>query len=479
MEYYVKGDGNNLNDGMSLSTAFQTITKGVQTIQSGDTLFIMPGLYSELVSLVTSGTELNRIKIVCCNNGIDLSTGNVIDNSYKGEVILSYCDNLGNTILNTTKFDFNSKSYIDLYGLKCISIDDCILITGTNNNIWYSHVSSLGVSGSGGISGGASYKTDNNSIYWCTSRGAYRGIENIKNVWHSISNNTIGFLAIENLYFCKSFSTTGFQNFTNAVNCEGYNCNITFNNVVGNNCTLYNCLSANGGNSFVNNVATPASMNVINGYSINCQGVAINSAGSASVMNLSSIYASGYIIFPTGPLYSGNVNILTYLFSNNNFNSSDIEALFPRNLTQDISQLDYNIYRDLLNQPLKLTDGIVKVGATQRSVKEYVSKDELKILRRGIHSVKPRLEVGNYTVSCLMKYDLGGGTLRPQILIRDYQNNKLVNESEVTADSSTDYIEVTANFDMKNNGIIDIQFFNQETNVNAFCLLKNIKLQKN
>lgn len=478
MNYYVKPDGNNLNNGMSLATAFATITKGIQTVQAGDTLYIMPGLYAELVALVTSGNALNRIKIVCCDNGIDVSTGNVIDNTFKGEVILSYCDNLGNTILNTTRFDFNNKSYTDLYGLKCISLDDCILLTGTNNNVWYSHVNSLGSSGSTGIQGGANYKTDNNSIYWCTSRGAYRGFENIKNAWHSISNNTLGFLTTENLYFCKTYSVTGFQNFTKAINCEGYNCNITFNNSAGNNCTLYNCLSANGGTSFVNNVASPASMTVINGYSVNCQGVALNSAGSASVMNLSSIYASGYLSLPSGVLYSGSVNVLTYSFSNNNFNSSDIEALFPRNLTQDTTQLDYNLYRDLLNQPLKLTDGIVKVGATQRSIKEYVNKDEIKILRKGIHSVKPRLEVGNYTVSCVVKYDLAGGTLRPQILIRDFQNNKLVNESEATAGISSDYIEVTATFDVKNDGIIDIQFFNQETNVNAYCLLKNIKLQK-
>jgi len=127
-----------------------------------------------------------------------------------------------------------------------------------------------------------------------------------------------------------------------------------------------------------------------------------------------------------------------------------------------------------------LTDGIVKVGATQRSIKEYNDiTDELKILRRGIYSTKPRLKTGNYTISCLMKYDLGGGILRPQILIRDYQNNKLVNESEVTANSSTDYIEVEATFDVKNDGIIDIQFLNQETGANSFCLLKNIKLQKN
>ena len=196
-------------------------------------------------------------------------------------------------------------------------------------------------------------------------------------------------------------------------------------------------------------------------------------------INLSEIYASGYMTLPTGAAYTGTLNLLPVYWNMNMFDNNDIEALSIRNTVENTSQLDYDLYRDLLNQPLKLTDGIVKVGATQRSVKEYVSKDELKILRRGIHSVKPRLEIGNYTVSCLMKYDIGGGSLQPQILIRDFQNNKLVNESEVTAGISSDYIEVTATFDMKNDGIIDIQFFNQETGVNSYCLLKNIKLQKN
>lgn len=481
MDYYVKIGGNNLSDGLSIANAFATITKGIQTVQAGDTLYIMPGLYSELVTLVTSGTALNRIKIICCNNGIDLVSGNLIDASYKGEVILSFCDNLGNVVLNTVKFDFNSKSYVDLFGIKINSLGDSINLTGTNNNIYYSHTNTHGTTGANGIFGNLStYKTDNNNVFYCTSRGTYRGFQNIKNIWYSISNNSIGFANIENIYYSKTYAVTGFNNITKAVNCEAYNCNIGFNNLAGNNCTVYNCLVANSNIAYSNNLAAAGRFDIFNCYSINNNTVAINTVASWMQINLSQLYQSGSLSLPSGATFTGTINTLSIYWAANCYRNDDIEGLIIRNTVQDTTQLVYDNYRDLNNQPLKLIDNIVKAGATQRSIKEYNQlTGEFKILRKGIYSTKPRLAAGNYTASCLVKYDLGGGTLRPQILVRDYQNNKLVNESEATIDVSIDYIEVSITFDVKNDGIIDLQVFNREAGINAYCLIKDFKLQKN
>lgn len=48
-EYFVGKQGNNTHDGLGRQTAFATIQKGVDTLQPGDTLTILPGEYHETV----------------------------------------------------------------------------------------------------------------------------------------------------------------------------------------------------------------------------------------------------------------------------------------------------------------------------------------------------------------------------------------------------------------------------------------------
>jgi len=48
--YYVDGiNGNDLNDGLSLETAFATVQKGINTAKDGDTVLVYPAVYSEAV----------------------------------------------------------------------------------------------------------------------------------------------------------------------------------------------------------------------------------------------------------------------------------------------------------------------------------------------------------------------------------------------------------------------------------------------
>ena len=401
MEYYVKTNGNNLNDGLSLANAFASITKGVQVVQPGDTLYIMPGLYSELVALVTSGTSLNRIKIVCCNNGIDLSTGNVIDTTYKGNVSLSFVDKNGNETLASSRFDFNAKSYVDLYGMTCISKANSFTLSGTNCNIYYSHANNVGntTNTRGYFGNSATYLTDNNNCYSCTSRGTYRGFEYISNIWHSKGDNAaIGYSNCGNIYYSSSLSPVGFTRADNCVNCVGYNNSVTFSNNAGTN-NFYNCLSVNSATSWINQTNSITNLN--NCYSINCNTV-ITVTGAVNNTNVNKLYYQGNFQLIVGTAITGIANLLTTFWDCVDFNENDYKAIIPRNTIEDTTQLDYSAVRDILNQPVKLIDNIVKAGNEQRSIKEYVSKDEIKILRRGVHSIKPRLEAGNYTASCFV-----------------------------------------------------------------------------
>jgi len=64
--YIVSLSGNDTNDGLSESTAFRTINKGVQAVKAGDTVIVKPGEYGkEEVTLTASGTsDSNRIVIM-------------------------------------------------------------------------------------------------------------------------------------------------------------------------------------------------------------------------------------------------------------------------------------------------------------------------------------------------------------------------------------------------------------------------------
>ena len=49
--YYVSNNGNNHNTGLSKSEAFNSINRAVEMTQPGDTVFVMPGKYSEVITV--------------------------------------------------------------------------------------------------------------------------------------------------------------------------------------------------------------------------------------------------------------------------------------------------------------------------------------------------------------------------------------------------------------------------------------------
>lgn len=62
-EYFVSPEGNNLNNGLSLLTPFDTIKHGLSVVGTGDTLFLLDGIYNEKLELTKSGSLGNPIII--------------------------------------------------------------------------------------------------------------------------------------------------------------------------------------------------------------------------------------------------------------------------------------------------------------------------------------------------------------------------------------------------------------------------------
>lgn len=78
--YYVRPNGNDSNSGTGYqaSSAWATLTKGFQTVQAGDTLYIAPGTYREAVVQTNAGTSGSVIKFIGdpdCVQFIDMNPG--------------------------------------------------------------------------------------------------------------------------------------------------------------------------------------------------------------------------------------------------------------------------------------------------------------------------------------------------------------------------------------------------------------------
>jgi len=70
--FYVKPDGDDAADGLSLKTAWKTLARGVKDLKPGDTLYLEPGRYKGPVALAVQGTP--EAPIVICGRG----TGDVV-----------------------------------------------------------------------------------------------------------------------------------------------------------------------------------------------------------------------------------------------------------------------------------------------------------------------------------------------------------------------------------------------------------------
>ncbi len=104
--YYVATNGNNNNDGKSLSAPWRSINYAAQQVQAGDVVLIKGGTYQERVLLTTSGTATNKIVFRAADGETPIIDG----------ANLSFSDNNRRGI-----FEINSARHIRLEGLSVIN----------------------------------------------------------------------------------------------------------------------------------------------------------------------------------------------------------------------------------------------------------------------------------------------------------------------------------------------------------------------
>ncbi|RME38573.1 MAG: DUF1565 domain-containing protein [Planctomycetota bacterium] len=68
--FYVSPSGDDAADGLSVETAFKTVTRAVLSLGPGDTLLLQPGTYAEEVSTEVKGTSTAPVTIVGDGDGV-------------------------------------------------------------------------------------------------------------------------------------------------------------------------------------------------------------------------------------------------------------------------------------------------------------------------------------------------------------------------------------------------------------------------
>lgn len=486
-------DGNDSNNGISLNTAWLTYAFARQQITAGDTIYVLPGISNEQVLLLYSGTALAPIEWIFCPDGVDNKNGNIIIDR-KGKCLISSFDNSGNVVNANAQFNFNSKNYINIYGLEIEHIIANGILTNGNNCIVY-NCKSYNYSNQSGIASATnSQTTNNNTAISCTVIGGHSGIRffnkvikcksyndhnSIANCIYNIMNYAkCGLLAfadgsgdIEVIYLnnTSEHSQNSFYFNGTSVNKHKYYNNLSLNSYVG----MY--IASSGANM----------INFINHYNIHCSIPYLNAASNTLQLDVNDTYIQVYNTLNSGVRYTGTPIILTSQY----WKLHNKLPIVIQNQDYDntVTLESYGINTDLENQPLDLIDGIRKVGAIQQSLLSFIdegikgtdyyeTKNTIKIHRKGIFKKTIRLNKGIHIISAWLRYDLQGGTNRPQLLIRDSENNKLVNNSDTTVSSGIGFRYIETSFTVKQDGEIVFMFFNRETHVDSYCIISDLKI---
>lgn len=489
-------NGNDSSDGLSVINAWLTYAYTRQQVTAGDTIYILPGVSNEQVTMLYSGTDGNPIEWIGCPNGIDNKTGTIIIDR-KGSCIITAFDNTGVIVNTNAGITYNSKNYNNIYGLEIYHITTYgIYVSGNNSNIYNCKAYNYG-KGYCFSCVTNSQATNSNTINNCYSYGAAVGISYFNKVIKCISYNYQNAIPGNQNVICSygkspllSFGTS-----SSAVNniylnntADGSQNGFYYNTQNLNTNTFYNNISINCFNGINIAIAGNYMASFYNHYIINCSVPFTNIIGNTTTLDINGIYYQRYSTLNSGVRYTGTANLLASPYWLNN---SDRNKIFPITQNQTIDNThtleSFGVTTDLENQPLDLIDGIRKVGAIQQSLLSFIdegiqgtdyyeTKNTIKIHRRGIFKKTIRLNKGIHIISAWLRYDLQGGTNRPQLLIRDSENNKLVNNSDTTVSSGTGFRYIETSFTVKQDGEIVFMFFNQESNVNSYCIISDLKI---
>jgi parallel beta-helix repeat protein len=328
--YYVSGNGNDNNNGLSTSSAFRTIQKAANLTNPGDTVYVMNGTYTNrpyeaVVYISRSGTSSAWI-------------------TYK-----AYPDHTPKIKFNYWQgFGINSASYIEINGFD---------IEGNNKNVTLEQCKQNGGAecNGNGISLDGRKVTDkphhirilNNTIHDC---GA--GIASIQSDYISIEHNTI----YNNSWYSK-YATSGISTWQNWRFDEnaGYKMFIRYN-VVYNNYTQIpweacNCIS--DGNGIIiddsKNTQNGSTLGPYTGRTLVANNIVFNNGGSGIHSYMSehvdivnnTAYLNSRVLSNYGAIFANNSNDVKIL--NNILYAGAGKAINSNNSNSNVIY-DYNLY---------------------------------------------------------------------------------------------------------------------------------------
>lgn len=135
--YYVSTSGNNSNNGLSTGNAFKTVEYGVRQLSAGDTLFIMPGTYTETqIDVIPTGNSSSPIVIIAHDMDdrpvIQSSSTSVINYIFMFRGRIPDVNNTANDVRSNQEYvtleglilDGTRTGYCDNYGLVWIGEDN-------------------------------------------------------------------------------------------------------------------------------------------------------------------------------------------------------------------------------------------------------------------------------------------------------------------------------------------------------------------
>ena len=133
--YYVKPDGDDSNDGLTIATAWKHIAFAVQQMDVGDTLYVLPGTYQdEHIEFPRSGLEIAPIRLLAFSN----------------MPVLDGLDGTG------TAIRIRDKSYIEIGGLRIVNYETGIRGEGVVQHLYIHDFEMEDIEGDGLCFDGAS-----------------------------------------------------------------------------------------------------------------------------------------------------------------------------------------------------------------------------------------------------------------------------------------------------------------------------------
>ena len=133
--YYVKPDGDDSNDGLTIATAWKHIAFAVQQLDVGDTLYVLPGTYQdEHIEFPKSGLDIAPIRLLAFSN----------------MPVLDGLDRTGIAIR------IRDKSYIEIGGLRIVNYETGIRGEGVVQHLYIHNFEMEDIEGDGLCFDGAS-----------------------------------------------------------------------------------------------------------------------------------------------------------------------------------------------------------------------------------------------------------------------------------------------------------------------------------